>query len=362
MKLKLYQGAKEIDELAPLWFSLAESLGATSISQYPEIYQSYIKTFITETNHFFVAAIFDNGDLVAIFPLRMTHNRTRGIKYEVLRFPQLPLRVYDVLVSPMVSKIDIFSCLSDGLANQIGFNWDYMKLSGVLESSDLIKFVDSKLFQSCTIQVRNSHLLDVTQGDYLKNVLGRSTRQTLRKKRRKLAEHVEWGYRTIDTYPGLKEAFKSFLDIEASGWKSVRGGKRAIKLHKNKTAFYQNLMQRNAPMGRCHIHLLEVNRKPIAANFCILTGNTCYSLKIGYNEQFADLSPGNLLFAYTVEYYSDSKSIETMNLISDSRWHFRWRPQCRQIHEVVVFNRTARGVFKYWTRRLKSLMTRSKTK
>lgn len=364
MKLKVYQGIKELDELAPLWFSLADSFESASFTQYPETYQSYFKACnIAKNNHFFVAAVFDNADLVAVFPLRMIQVRSRGVKYRVLKSQNL-LPIVQVLISPLlqINKNDIFDCLSNDLAKKIGLNWDIMLLGGVLESSELVKSVESNLLHCSIKHIGDNHLLNVTQGDYVKNVLGKSTRKALRKKRKKLAEYDDWEFRTVDTYPELQEAFQSFLDTEAAGWKSVRGGKRAVKLHEDKTAFFQNLMQRNASMGRCHIHLLYLNGKSIAANFCILTRNICHSLKIGYDEQFADLSPGNLLKAYVIDYYSDSKSVNSIDLISGSAWHLNWRPKCRRVYEVTVYNRTARGVFKYWTRRIKSCMSKSTMK
>ncbi len=359
MKLKVYQGIKELDELAPLWFRLADSLGAASFTQYPETYQSYYKAYnIAKNNYYFIAAVFDDADLVAVFPLRMVLARSKGVKYRVLKSQNLPIPIREVLISPLSNKKDIFECLSNDLKEQIGQNWDYMVLGEVLESSELVKSVESNLFRCSTKYVGDNHLLDVTQVDYLKNVLGKSTRKDLRKKRRKLAAYDDWEFRTIDTYPELQEAFQSFLDTEAAGWKSVRGGKRAVKLHEDKTIFYQSLMQHNAPMGRCHIHLLNLNGRPIAVNFCILTRNTCNSLKIGYDEKFADLSPGGLLEAYKIEYYSDLQSIESIDQISSAPFHLRWRPKCRQVFEVNVYNRTARGAFKYWIRRIKSCMSK----
>ena len=138
MYIKLYQGAKMLDEIAPKWFGLADSQVSATLTQYPEIYQSYINAFDTAKKSFFVAAVFDDADLVAVFPLRLVQRRIKGIKLRALEFPQLPIPIREVLISQSSNKNEVFECLLEGLAQQIGSNWDYICFKGVLKNFEVL--------------------------------------------------------------------------------------------------------------------------------------------------------------------------------------------------------------------------------
>jgi CelD/BcsL family acetyltransferase involved in cellulose biosynthesis len=233
----------------------------------------------------------------------------------------------------------------DALAEQLRETspWVYLHFRAVPASSRLVQ--ESR--QSRLLQLRqtcgSSNAIDVSTGDHLRQALTSNMRSNLRRKRKRLETLGRIEFVTVTEPAALDEAYQGFLDTEAAGWKSVSGGKRAVKLHADQTTFYRTLMKLKAEEREAHIHLLLLDDTPIASDYCIVSRGTSYSLKHGYDERYAEAAPGNLLRAYTIEYYQAAPSIHTLDLISAWSWHERWHPTVRPIYDVKIFNRSASG-------------------
>jgi CelD/BcsL family acetyltransferase involved in cellulose biosynthesis len=216
-----------------------------------------------------------------------------------------------------------------------------------LESSALINLVQGYKHASA-YHYDYSHLLTVDTSDYIQTVLNSKARNNLRRNRKKLASLGEYEFRTFTAFPELEDAYREFLRTESAGWKSIKGGKRAIALHEDQSRFYLDLLKRHSKAGRSHIHILYLNGEAIASDLCILTANSCYSLKHGYDEEYSNLAPGNLLREYAVEYYGQSPVINSIDLVSGLDWHLTWRPERRKVFDVRFFNSSLRGTLLFY--------------
>jgi len=348
--VRIYRGLDEIGSIQSEWFDLAESLGSAGLTQYPDYMLSYLQSFDTASEDVFVVSVLDRNHLVAIFPCRLVAERIFGIRLRVIEFPDYPVPIRDVLIGPTGSSTAIFKAITSRIRSLIGSDWDYMRFRGVLEDSVLVEMA-GVLQRSSTTHYDFSHLLSVKTDQYVETVLNSKARNNLRRNRKKLAGHGEYEFRTFTTFPELENAYQAFLETEAAGWKSVKGGKRAIALHEDQAAFYLDLLRRCSQSGRSHIHILYLNGQPIASDLCILTAKSCYSLKHGYDEQYSSLAPGNLLREYAVEYYGRSRIIESIDLVSGMDWHLTWRPERRKVFDVRFYNRSLRGILLYYYRR-----------
>ena len=183
-------------------------------------------------------------------------------------------------------------------------------------------------------------------------------RNNLRWAEKRLAKNGRISYEVVMTLPELDQAYEEFLAVEASGWKSRRGGKRAIKLHPDQTAFFRDLAYRYGSAGDCHIHLLKLDGQTLAASFSIHIGNVVYSLKSGYDEQHSKGAPGQILRKYEIEYYSADPSIHWLDLFSNFSWQHQWRPVQREVFNVYFFNRTITGKLFYGLMRSRQIIKR----
>ena len=112
-----------------------------------------------------------------------------------------------------------------------------------------------------------------------------------------------WGrvsFRTTRDPESLSRSFEQFLEVEASGWKGASGTATAILLDTKLQAFYRQLMETFGQDGRCEINQLQIDGRIAAAQFALIAGETLSLLKIGYDQHFVDVAPGQLLLAHTV--------------------------------------------------------------
>ncbi len=165
--------------------------------------------------------------------------------------------------------------------------------------------------------------------------LPRHFRKELRRCGRRLASLEGVRFESVDADGDIERAFEEFLDLESSGWKGRTGSGTAIKLNPRYVAFYRALARDLDAGDGCEINLLRAEGRCIAGEFCLRTGREYAALKIGYDETYSSLGPGQLLAARTLERCCMDPRIARYNQLSDAAWLRVWRAgseSTRQIH------------------------------
>ena len=122
----------------------------------------------------------------------------------------------------------------------------------------------------------------------------------------------------------LEAAFSIFLGVEDSGWKGEKG--TSIIKQPEKLAYYKTLLSEYGKARSCQINVLWVGEQPIAAQFGIVAGDTLHLLKIGFDEQFSDVSPGYLILEQLVNHLAGEGSINRISFVTGVGWIDRWKP------------------------------------
>ena len=130
--------------------------------------------------------------------------------------------------------------------------------------------------------------------------------------------------------------FEAFLTVEASGWKGTGGTGSAIRLDLSRLAFYRALAHDFGHGDGCEINALFAEDRCIAAELCIRAGESYAALKIGYDEDYARLSPGHLLHAHTLERCCQDPGIRRYDQLSDAGWLAAWRPDKTVLRQAYV--------------------------
>lgn len=342
LRLKVFDGAKGIDTIYEEWVELARRCHASHLMQLPDYYLSYAELLAPTPNEMLVAAFYDNIKLIAIMPLRFTRPAKFGTTFGFLEFPNTPIPVRGFLASHHIRFQTLVTCLAKQFASVYGEQWDIMRLVGIPKLLSNDGALEEKPKIITTIVAKNN-FIQLCNGDYVQDILNTKMRSNLKRRMKKLIKRGDFEFKTISRLPELNDAYDAFIETEAAGWKSRRGGKRAIKLHPDQSAFYYDLAVRHARDNRCHIHLLEVGGRAIASDFSLLAGNSVFSLKHGFDETFSDVSPSQLLREYAIKYYSGKDDIQIIDLISSYAWQDQWKPDSRDVLSAVAFNCTIRG-------------------
>lgn len=156
-------------------------------------------------------------------------------------------------------------------------------------------------------------------------------KKSLKRGRGKLAAAGEVTIRTATSGADLEWAFNEFLRIEGSGWKGTRGTASALGLDDSATAFYRYFFDTESPRLGAHVRLLMLEGRPIAAQLGLQRDSVRYIIKIAYDEQLADLSPGQVLMDRAIEEACGAAEVTRLSLVTGVSWMRDWRPYNRPV-------------------------------
>ncbi len=162
-------------------------------------------------------------------------------------------------------------------------------------------------------------------------------RRNLRKAGNRVAKATGTRFRR-DVGPAADPAtLDVFLEVEASGWKG-RGG-TAIAQDPTLVRFYRTLVARLAAAGWLEWHRIELEGKTAAIHLGARLGRSLVLLKIAYDEAFARVGPGNLLFDHVVEAEFAERRVDEINCMTDMPWHRNWEMPRSAYTDVVIHPR-----------------------
>jgi len=162
-------------------------------------------------------------------------------------------------------------------------------------------------------------------------------RRNLRSHSKRLLSFPDARFVSVSDKEGLARALNDFMEVEASGWKGEQGTRSAIRLHAPLTAFYRDLAASMTRKGDgCEINSLYVDGRCIASQFCVYTGEDYTMLKIGYDQEYARLGPGQLLLQHTLRRCCEDAQIARLDLVSDATWSSDWKTELAPMNQAHV--------------------------
>jgi CelD/BcsL family acetyltransferase involved in cellulose biosynthesis len=120
----------------------------------------------------------------------------------------------------------------------------------------------------------------------------------LRRLERRLSERGDLAYASIGPDEDWRPWFDDFLALEASGWKGAEGS--AIRSRPQDAAFFRGLVREAHARGQLQLLRLEVAGRAVAMKLNLRTRDRSYALKIGYDEDFSQFSPGVLVELFNI--------------------------------------------------------------
>ena len=207
---------------------------------------------------------------------------------------------------------------------------------------------------SYTIQLNN------TFNEYFQNDLSSNMRKSLKLKTNRLKKSGSHNYLHYRGAEAVK-LWKELLRIEDSGWKG-KNGSSILKATSEYRRYYDGFIQILASTDDLHLYFLELNQKNIAAVFGFTSGNIFQYLKIGYDEEYQNLSPSNMLFMYLVKDIQENyKNIKRIHLFpfDDTGYKRKFTNEESFFSEVIIYKETIAGRRSYFIDCLKMKMRKN---
>lgn len=114
----------------------------------------------------------------------------------------------------------------------------------------------------------------------------------LRRKRRRLEELGTVGWRFVSGRDVSEEVIETFLRLEHQGWKAER--RSSLLSNAADAEFFRAMSAGFAAQERAFFTELTLDGRVIASTSNFISGNVGFSFKIGWDQEFAAVSPGLL--------------------------------------------------------------------
>ncbi len=338
LQFRVCYGEKGLAELQSDWRALYDRIASPAFFQHPDWYAARATASPDLARQTVFAAAWADGRLAAIVPLRERPLRICGVVVRMLEvYDPLKLSTLDAVAEDTIDLSEVRDTLVDFMASRSGLRWHVLSCRWVSSSSAAARVVASAAALSpVEEEVKAIDGIVVRPHEEQLREFPAKLRRNLRNCHRKLAKLGESVFDTCSSLPELRSAFADLLEVEGSGWKGRHG--TAIRQNPEVRRLFEDALERFAERGACDIHFLKLDSVPIAAQFCLLAGETAHVLKSGYDERYAHASPGNLLLEHTLRHYSNRGGIRFLDLMDDEPWMRRWNPVRDPVVNVFAFN------------------------
>ena len=352
-------------EFGAAWADLTQALEHPAFYHEPQWIQAYLASLpddIAQSCHFLKLS--HAGHDLAFFPLQYTTSTRFGI---TLRTWQIcwpgDMGVNDFIIPTTSDSHPILETLVDYLRTQREhYPWDLLTLQNVPQCAGIARLLDNYTSPSRISVYHHDSKYLVCGPDYetsIANISGKFIKNN-RRKYRKLEKLGTVTTVYYDKQNELDAAFEQFLDIEAANWKGREG--TALRQDTVQLRFYRALLDEYSGTGSCVIHTLNLDDKPIAAQFALICDNTFYLLKIGYNAEYRAMGPGGLLLDETIKRFSGHPRIRHISFITGARWNDDWAPQVHRVYHHYIYNNTVKGMLCWLAEKKKSILRNIKHK
>lgn len=150
-------------------------------------------------------------------------------------------------------------------------------------------------------------------------------------------------FEVLSTWDDVAQVFHDVLQVEAAGWKGRAG---SAMLHDAAVrGFYEGLCRDLAELGKLRLFLYRRDGRIGAFQICALHAGVLSSLKIGFLEDYAKESPGQVLQLWTLKWafaQPDVCTFDTLGPATDSK--LRWATGVEDLVTLYVFRPTPGGV------------------
>lgn len=142
---------------------------------------------------------------------------------------------------------------------------------------------------------------EITDG--LNSAASKNSRKTVRRRMKRLEGlgPVTWVLRHRDNL--TPEVIETFLGLENQGWKKEQS--TSLLSNPEDAAFFKEMIANFREDGLALVTELNVNAEPIASNVVLLSGQTAFGFKLGWNIEYYKYSPGFL----SVSQWLDNKTV-----------------------------------------------------
>ena len=177
--------------------------------------------------------------------------------------------------------------------------------------------------------------------DFMQMIFGPKTRQSLRRKSRRLAEKGAVRFQSLETPEDISPWITMAMELEKVSWK----GEEGVGTFKRAThrAFYRLLMENLAARGRLRLSILTLDDELAAYEIGILGKDNYCMHGTAFDPALASFSPGRLLMLHVLEKCISEKRRIYDFLQNEQEFKRQMSTHASSFWDWIVFPSSLRG-------------------
>lgn len=244
-------------------------------------------------------------------------------------------------------------------------DWDFIELSGCSpDSLVLTQFQNTIGAKKMATYQTDSSLcpylqLPRTSEEYWSSLRPRH-RKNLRYYNRLLQREGEVTFVTVEDSKEMESSLDELLRLHQL--RSERRGRHSTFADLRVAPFHQAALKSLAQDGKVRIFFLELSGKRVAALYGFSTGKKFFYYQSGTDPAYGRFSVGNLLLNSVIEWAIQTGHSEFDFLRGDESYKRLWATEARQLHDLSLFDRRARGRLAQTVRLVRHFLHQCKAK
>ncbi|MDD3704659.1 MAG: GNAT family N-acetyltransferase [Clostridiaceae bacterium] len=357
MRIEIINNIEKLMSYKEEWDKILEKMN--SINMFLELdWITYWWKFFGYKHELLVLVIADNNKVAGFCPLMITKKRVHN---EVGFIGSRESGRMDFLLREELRE-EALECIFNFLRNLKGKN--IVKLNGVPEKSEnygLIKKYIKKHkvpFAHSSIVCYFLNLNGIDFKNYFEYRFGKKTRQTMSSKEKKLSRLGKIGYKRINTSE-LDEVF----EIHDKRWLRKIGNSSFSKGETRE--FFKELLSYNCEKFNVSVDAITINNRVISFMYGFEYKGKYLFYRIAHDDDYAFLSPGELVFKKKMEECFSSK-INVFDFGTGYEpYKAKWSDYCEEIFNIVIPSKNLQSslifYLQYWSNiKLKGILKRNK--
>lgn len=335
-------GAEGLARLAPVWDLLVGEMPERAWHHSYASHRAYFE-HLSAPERFVGLVLRDGeGEVRAICPFEERRRSILGVDMRIWELPwDLHTRIRDVICPPGEARTALLPALRRYLGRGAGAP-PVVVLARVTERGAAWACLDTVDGAAvCRDRHGAADVVDTTLSmEEQAARRSRKFRANLRRAQRKLDEVADVRYVHATDGTHLEAEYRTFLELEAAGWKGADGTGTALLLEPEVQRYYRELVDHFPGTEVTSIH---GDGTCLASTLCARNGRDYGILKVCYNEDHAQASPGKLLLDHVLERCTEDPEIDSFNLVSHWEWCQDWKPDVLPAWSVYLAADDLRG-------------------
>ena len=171
----------------------------------------------------------------------------------------------------------------------------------------------------------------------------RSRRQQHRRKWRKAEAIGPVAVEILTPAPAdVDPLFDRIVAVEAKSWKGRAG--TALLHDEKQAAFFRRFGRKMAEKGQLRLCFLTIGGADAAMTFATVWDNRFWAIKVGYDESFAAVSPGEALLVELIRHAAESGYTSFEFCGKEAPWTKAWAGDALEIEALRFYPATLSGI------------------